>query len=145
MNGTLRSDQATLDLSGASAVDLIDNVTNLTADASGASKANLPDLAVQMLSIDLSGASSAVVAVSGTISADVSGASRLRYGGNPTFTHRSETGASTIEPLHRRAWPPYLTPVTGSSLRGPRTPFCFRFRSGNYRAAQTHVVSTVGR
>jgi hypothetical protein len=60
-----------------------------------------------------------VVAVSGTISADVSGASRLQYRGNPTLTHRSETGASTIEPLQRRAWPPYHTPVTGSSLRGP--------------------------
>jgi len=99
VNGTLRSDQATLDLLGASAVDLIGNATNLTADASGASKANLPDLVVQMLSVHLSGASSAEVVVSGTISADVSGASRLQYGGNPTFTQRSETGASTIEPL----------------------------------------------
>jgi hypothetical protein len=106
VNGTLRSNQATLDLSGASAVDLTGNATNLTVDASGASKANLQDLAVQMLSIDLSGASSAVVAVSGTISADVSGASRLQYRGNPTLTHRSETGASTIEPLQRQAWPP---------------------------------------
>jgi hypothetical protein len=99
VNGTLRSDQATLDLSGASAVDLIGNATNLTADASGASTANLPNLAVQMLSVDLSGASSAMVAVSGTTSAEVSGASHLQYGGNPTFTHRSATGASTIEPL----------------------------------------------
>ncbi len=99
VNGTLRSNQATLDLSGASVVDLIGNATNLTAHASGASKANLPDLAVQMLSVHLSGASSAEVVVSGTISADVSGASRLQYAGNPTFTQRSETGASTIEPL----------------------------------------------
>jgi hypothetical protein len=84
VNGTFRSNEATLDLLWASAVDLTGNATNLTVDASGTSKANLPDLAVQMLSVDLSGASSAVVAVSGTISADVSGASRLQYRGNPT-------------------------------------------------------------
>lgn len=97
--GSLKSDRATVDVSGASVLQVDGAADQLVAHGSGASKLHLADLSAQSLSIELSGASSAEVAVSTTISADVSGASRLRYKGMPTFNKRSEEGASAIEPL----------------------------------------------
>jgi len=49
--------------------------------------------------INLSGASSAAVTVTDTISADLSGASQLRYGGSPRFSRKEISGASSITGL----------------------------------------------
>jgi hypothetical protein len=47
--------------------------------------------------IELSGASEAEVVLSGTLNIDVSGASRLYYGGNPTIRQIDLSGASSIK------------------------------------------------
>jgi len=56
-------------------------------------------LQAQHLSIELTGASSATVTVSGTISAVASGASSLRYAGTPRFVRRDVSGGSSISAL----------------------------------------------
>ena len=64
--------------------------------ASGASDAKLADLVTVDVQVNLSGASSAVVNASGTISGGLSSASRLQYVGSPTLGKFSTTGGSTI-------------------------------------------------
>lgn len=80
-------------VSGASEVLLTGEVDVLTVDASGASQLALLELAIDQLDVELSGASSADVAVSGTLSANLSGASSLRYKGS-----QPSPASSRLEP-----------------------------------------------
>jgi hypothetical protein len=82
--------------SGASQLTLFGQAARLVATASGASQLGLTDLEVRALTIDLSGASSAQVEVTETISASLSGASSLVYRGTPTFTKQEVSGGSSI-------------------------------------------------
>jgi len=85
-------------VSGASRLELTGTPDALSADGSGASRLELAGLRLQRLDIQLSGASRASVNVERTISAQVSGASRLTYTGTPEFSKRDASGASSIEP-----------------------------------------------
>ncbi len=98
LNGEMRVTGSSMELSGASNVTLTGSASQLTVKESGASKLAAERLMASDLTIDLSGASSATVFVTGTISAGVSGASALRYRGNPSFTRKDTSGASTIQP-----------------------------------------------
>jgi Putative auto-transporter adhesin, head GIN domain len=98
LDGTAQVHLATLELSGASNAKLSGSAGRLEVTQSGASQLDAVDLDVSELAIDLSGASTADVSVTGTISAGVSGASSLRYRGSPTFTRREVSGGSSIEP-----------------------------------------------
>jgi hypothetical protein len=98
LDGTAHVHLATLELSGASNAKLSGSAGRLEVTQSGASQLDAVDLDVSDLAIDLSGASTADVSVTGTISAGVSGASSLRYRGSPTFARREVSGASSIEP-----------------------------------------------
>jgi hypothetical protein len=68
----------------------------LTATVTGASQLHARDLAVNALTIDLSGASHGEVNANRTISASASGASNLTYEGSPAFTRKDVSGASQI-------------------------------------------------
>lgn len=96
--GSLQVGSSTLELSGASNAILTGSANHVTATVSGASKLAADRLRTTDLTIDLSGASSAAVNVTGTISAGASGLSTLTYVGNPTFTRREVSGASVIAP-----------------------------------------------
>jgi hypothetical protein len=98
-DGAVRLDQASLDLSGASRVSLTGSLDAMTLVASGASQLKGEQLQVADLTIELSGASITAVSVTDTISARLSGASILRYGGTPRFTGKDVSGASIIEQL----------------------------------------------
>jgi len=98
-DGSVRFDEVDLSLSGASTAKLSGSAPRLVVSASGASDVNAQQLQSTDLTIDLSGASSATVSVTGTVSAVVSGASHLRYQGSPRFTKKDVSGASTVEPL----------------------------------------------
>ena len=98
LDGTAHVDLAKLELSGASNAKLSGSAGRLEVTESGASQLDAVDLEVSDLAIDLSGASTAGVSVTDTISAGVSGASSLRYRGSPTFTRREVSGGSSIEP-----------------------------------------------
>jgi hypothetical protein len=98
LDGTARVDLAKLELSGGSNAKLSGSAGRLEVTESGASQLDAVDLDVSDLAIDLSGASTADVSVTETISAGVSGASSLRYRGSPTFTRREVSGGSSIKP-----------------------------------------------
>jgi hypothetical protein len=72
------------------------SAAKLEIEASGASQLEAGHLQVTNARVGLSGASQATVAVSQDLSATVSGASQLRYVGEPTFARRDVSGASRI-------------------------------------------------
>ncbi len=96
--GSVKVSSSTLEISGASNATLAGSADQANVTASGASVLTAGQLKVGDLTIDLSGASSATVYVTGKISAGASGDSALRYTGNPTFTRKDVSGASTIQP-----------------------------------------------
>jgi len=87
---------ARLDLSGASSVQLQGSAGDLVIDASGASRVELDNFPVASADVKLSGASGATVNLDGRLDADLSGASRLRYIGEPTMGDIDTSGGSTL-------------------------------------------------
>jgi hypothetical protein len=96
LSGAVDFDNVTGVLSGASNISLSGRVATLDVDASGASDLALLDLEVDGLIVSLSGASSAEVSVNDSIRASLSGASSLRYRGDPDVTTIDVSGASSI-------------------------------------------------
>jgi hypothetical protein len=93
----LTVDRAEATVSGSSRLELTGTANALSAQGSGASNLELADLHLQNLDIKLSGASRGSVNVTGTITAQVSGASKLTYQGTPQFTRRDTSGCSSIQ------------------------------------------------
>jgi hypothetical protein len=93
----LAVDRAEATVSGSSRLELTGTANTLTAQGSGASNLELADLRLRDLDIKLSGASRGSVNVTGTIAAQVSGASKLTYTGTPQFTKRDTSGGSSIQ------------------------------------------------
>jgi len=87
-----------LGASGASRITLSGKGRKMALEISGASQGNLQDFVVADAAVELSGASRATVNATGKLDADVSGASALRYTGNPTMGSVKSSGASTIQP-----------------------------------------------
>jgi len=102
MSGGSRLDAAVhvtnigLNLSGASHATLTGGAAGVALEANGASVLQADVLQVNDAVITLSGASRAMVSVRNTISAELSGASLLRYQGSPTVARRHVTGSSSI-------------------------------------------------
>ncbi|HMK08561.1 MAG TPA: head GIN domain-containing protein, partial [Anaerolineales bacterium] len=97
LGGKLQAGTLRLTLSGASTSNLAGSAQSLTVDASGASTADLSEYSVVDANVKASGASSATVNASGTLDAEASGASHIRYIGNPTLGNVETSGASSIE------------------------------------------------
>ena len=97
--GVITAGVVGIDVSGASKIELAGTATEIVAEVSGASHLLLADFLVTHAKVDVSGASDASVNLTGRLDADVSGASRLRYLGDPTMGDISTSGASTIERL----------------------------------------------
>ena len=96
VNGDITAGDVEFDISGASTVQLDGSANDMVAHVSGASRLNLDDFTVNNADVDLSGASSGTVNLSGRLDADLSGASRLWYIGEPTMGTIDTSGASTI-------------------------------------------------
>lgn len=88
-----------LELSGTSTASLSGAAGTLEVTVSGASHLYANELSVGDLTIDVSGASTADVAVSGRLSAGASGASMVRYAGSPDVERSTTSGASSVRPL----------------------------------------------
>jgi len=98
VEGDLEAGDTDIEASGASKVVLEGTATNLIIRGSGASSLDLADFIVDAAEVRLSGASQATVNVAERINpVDVSGASRLRYLGDPSLGNLSTSGASTVE------------------------------------------------
>lgn len=73
---------------------------DLNIDLSGGSTLNLSDFIVETAEVDLSSASEATLNVQERIDpVEVSGASRLRYLGDPSLGDVSTSGASTVDKI----------------------------------------------
>lgn len=100
VEGDLEAGNISIEASGASRVTLEGSATEATIGGSGASKLELADFALDTAEVRLSGASEATVNVSDRIErVDVSGASRLRYLGDPTLGSVNVSGVSTLEKI----------------------------------------------
>ncbi len=96
VSGDIETGDLTAEVSGASTLTLTGSGDSLQATAAGASTANLSDFAVNDANVDASGASRITVNASGTLDAKASGASTVRYSGDPKLGRIDESGASTV-------------------------------------------------
>ena len=96
VTGDITAGNVQFDISGASTIQLDGSANDMVADASGASRFNLDDFTVNNADVDFSGASSGTVNLDGRLDADLSGASRLWYIGEPNMGNIDTSGASTI-------------------------------------------------
>lgn len=94
----LRAARLEARLSGASDLELDGSATSGRIRASGASEADLEGLALTDADVRLSGASHAAVTVGGRLEADLSGASELRYAGDPELGTMKTSGGSSADP-----------------------------------------------
>jgi hypothetical protein len=88
---------ARFEASGASTIKLSGSAEDAEIRVSGASTADLEDFAVRNADAEVSGASNATVNASGTLSAEVSGASHLYYTGSPKLGNIETSGASSVD------------------------------------------------
>jgi hypothetical protein len=96
VSGPIRINQVLATVSGASNLALSGQVEDLRLSAAGASRLPLAELTVHRLDAMLSGVSHAVVTVSGTLAAQATGASILRYRGTPQVTRSQTSGMSFV-------------------------------------------------
>jgi hypothetical protein len=83
-------------ISGSGSVKLKGQAKDFDVDLSGAGHAYCYDLLTENTKIGISGAGSAQVFASVTLSADVSGAGNISYKGNATISHQEISGAGSI-------------------------------------------------
>jgi hypothetical protein len=95
----LNNSSFTLDVSGASIVKIEGSTNNLTLDVSGASDINLSNFTASNATGDFSGASHGVLNVQNNLTIEASGASYIKYYGNPEL--KSDiSGASNIKSIN---------------------------------------------
>ncbi len=95
--GDIVAEDADFDIAGASKLELEGSGENVKVQVSGASDVDLKDFMAEDVDIHFSGASDGTINLTGTLDADVSGASKLRYYGNPTMGDIETSGASSIK------------------------------------------------
>ena len=98
LRGDLTCGDASFNVSGASKVNLNGSAQDLNVEASGASTVDLSNFASQNTVVNASGASKVIVNTSGTLDVEASGASTVRYTGDPAKVRENSSGASTVGP-----------------------------------------------
>jgi len=96
VTGDITAGNVEFDISGASTIQLEGSANDMVASVSGASRLNLGSFTVNNADVNFSGASSGTINLNGRLDADLSGASRLWYIGEPTMGDINTSGASTI-------------------------------------------------
>ena len=96
LRGSMKLGNSEFTLSGASRVELKGSADNVELSAWGASWLDLAEFGLKDTSVNLKGASTAAVNVSGKLDLDLSGGSRLCYAGSPTMGSMNVSGASTL-------------------------------------------------
>lgn len=95
----LNNSSFTLDVSGASKVEVEGSTSNLTVEASGASHMDLSKFSVSNATVDVSGASHGIFNVQNNLTIDASGASHVEYYGTPEIKS-AVSGASRIKSIN---------------------------------------------
>jgi len=96
VTGDIVASNVAFDISGASTIQLEGSANDIDANVSGASHLNLEAFPVNNAEVNFSGASSGTVNLNGKLDANISGASRLWYIGEPTMGDIKKSGASKI-------------------------------------------------
>jgi hypothetical protein len=94
VGGDVQSETLTLEANGASEIKLAGKVHDCAASAQGASRLQLGDLTAEDLTVNLNGASNAVVHAEETLDFDLNGASHLDYKGDAKIGKKEAHGAS---------------------------------------------------
>jgi hypothetical protein len=87
-----------VDSSGASKIKVAGETGKLAIDVSGATHVDASNLTSENATVEASGASSIDVNVSGELTADASGASKITYSGSPKNVQKKASGASKVAP-----------------------------------------------
>ncbi len=95
--GRLTVASSNFELSGASEIELEGSGGDTRLDFSGASEADLEYFTVNDAEIHFSGASEASLEINGRLDVELSGASTLRYSGNPTLGDTDISGGSSLK------------------------------------------------
>jgi hypothetical protein len=96
---SLQYEKIDLDLSGASKVRLEGNAEKMFIEGSGASKIYAAELKTSTTKLDVSGASYAEIWATESLTLEASGASNIRYKGEPANIRTNTSGASNINKL----------------------------------------------
>ncbi|QNT75523.1 head GIN domain-containing protein [Dehalogenimonas etheniformans] len=96
IRGSLESGNTVFNVSGASNISFSGRGQDLNMAVSGASRATLKEFVTASAKVNFSGASNGDVNTSGRLDVTLSGASSLKYYGNPTMGDVNVTGASTL-------------------------------------------------
>jgi len=96
VTGSIEITDGRFNLSGASSLEMEGSAKDIDIDASGASNVDLADFPAIDADVNLSGASGAAINARGQLDVDLSGASRLKYSGNPRLGSINVSGGSTI-------------------------------------------------
>lgn len=94
--GDITMTDGNFEVSGASTIGLDGEAADVILDVSGASTARLEDFPVDIARIDVSGASNVTVEVNDRLDVEISGASRLIYGGDAELGSIQVSGGSTL-------------------------------------------------
>ena len=97
LHGDIKTGQMQMRASGASTVDISGSTGPLDVEASGASTVRLNNFTSTDTSVRASGASNVTVNASGKLTGDASGASTVRYAGNPASVQVDTSGASSVK------------------------------------------------
>ena len=96
VTGDITAGNVEFDIGGASTIQLEGYANDMVADVSGASSLKLDDFTINNADVNFSGASSGTINLNGRLDADLSGASKLWYTGEPTMGTIDTSGASSI-------------------------------------------------
>lgn len=96
IQGVVQAIDMTFEVTGASRVNLTGNARNLHLTGGGASNIDISSLEAQNATVGLSGASSAVVNITGRLDAGLTGASHLKYIGEPELGNINLSDFSTV-------------------------------------------------
>lgn len=92
----LKNEGLTIDSSGASKITVRGETNKLLIDTSGASQIDAENLTAENANVDASGASHISLFVTNTLRTDASGASSIKYAGNPKDVEKKSSGASSV-------------------------------------------------
>jgi hypothetical protein len=92
----VRVPRVSIDVSGASTLKITGETKDIKAEATGASTIKGYDLKSENADVNASGASTANVFASVSLTGDASGASGIHYKGNPAKNNASASGASNV-------------------------------------------------
>ena len=96
VSGSIETGDCSFNISGASDIELNGSAGDISVEASGASKVMLSDFPASNVDINLSGASKGTINTNGKLDAELSGASDLKYLGNPTLGSIDTSGGAKI-------------------------------------------------